>query len=33
MVGLPLILGNSHAVTDARVQMEGTALRIGAAPF
>jgi CRP-like cAMP-binding protein len=33
MVGLPLVLGDSRSLTDARVQMEGTALRIGASPF
>ncbi|MBV1798571.1 Crp/Fnr family transcriptional regulator [Siccirubricoccus sp. G192] len=33
LVGLPLVYGNSHSVTDARVQMEGTALRIEAAAF
>jgi CRP-like cAMP-binding protein len=33
MIGLPLILGDSRALVDARVQMEGTALRIGAMPF
>jgi CRP-like cAMP-binding protein len=33
LVGAPLIYGNSHALTDARVQLEGTALRIGAAAF
>ncbi|MFC7739203.1 Crp/Fnr family transcriptional regulator [Roseomonas sp. GCM10028921] len=33
MVGLPLVLGDSRSLTDARVQMEGTALRIGAAPL
>jgi CRP-like cAMP-binding protein len=33
LVGLPLVYGNSHALTDSRVQMEGTALRIGAAAF
>jgi CRP-like cAMP-binding protein len=31
LIGTSLIYGNSHALTDARVQMEGTALRIGAA--
>ena len=31
LVGLPLVYGNSHALTEARVQMEGTALRLGAA--
>jgi CRP-like cAMP-binding protein len=31
LIGLPLVYGNSHAITDSRVQMEGTALRIGAA--
>jgi CRP-like cAMP-binding protein len=33
LVGVPLVHGNSHSVTEARVQMEGTALRIGAAAF
>src|SRR5215203_4960479 len=33
LIGLPLVYGNSHALTDSRVQMEGTALRIGAAAF
>jgi CRP-like cAMP-binding protein len=33
LIGLPLVYGNSHALTEARVQMEGTALRIGAAPL
>jgi len=33
LIGLPLLYGNSHAITDSRVQMEGTALRIGAAAF
>jgi CRP-like cAMP-binding protein len=33
LVGLELVYGNSHSITDARVQMEGTALRIGAAAF
>ena len=31
LVGAPLIYGNSHSLTEARVQLEGTALRIGAA--
>ena len=31
LIGLPLIYGNSHALAETRVQMEGTALRIGAA--
>jgi CRP-like cAMP-binding protein len=31
MIGLPLAFGDSHSLTDARVQMEGTALRIDAA--
>ena len=31
LIGLPLVYGNSQSLTDARVQMEGTALRIGAA--
>jgi CRP-like cAMP-binding protein len=33
VVGLSVILGDSRALTDARVQMEGTALRIAAAPL
>jgi CRP-like cAMP-binding protein len=33
LIGLALVYGNSHAVTEARVQMEGTALRVGAAEF
>jgi CRP-like cAMP-binding protein len=33
LIGLPLVYGDSHALTEARVQMEGTALRIGAAPL
>lgn len=33
LVGLPLVFGNSHTITEARVQMEGTALRIGASAF
>lgn len=33
LVGLALLYGNSHALTDSRVQMEGTALRIDAAAF
>jgi CRP-like cAMP-binding protein len=33
LVGLPLVYGNSHAFTESRVQMEGTALRIDAAPL
>jgi CRP-like cAMP-binding protein len=33
LIGTPLIYGDSHSLTDARVQMEGTALRIGAAAF
>ena len=31
MIGLPLIYGSTFALTDARVQLEGTALRISAA--
>ena len=31
LIGAPLIYGDSHSLTDARVQLEGTALRIGAA--
>jgi CRP-like cAMP-binding protein len=33
LLGLALVFGDSHSVTDARVQLEGTALRIGAAAF
>src|SRR3954453_13810920 len=33
LVGLLLIYGDSHALAELRVQMEGTALRIGAAAF
>jgi CRP-like cAMP-binding protein len=33
LVGAPLIYGDSHSLTEARVQLEGTALRIGAAAF
>jgi CRP-like cAMP-binding protein len=33
LIGLPLVYGNSHSLSEARVQMEGTALRIGAAAF
>src|SRR5690349_3639077 len=33
LVGLALVYGNSHALTEGRVQMEGTALRINAAAF
>ena len=33
LIGAPLIYGNSHSLTEARVQLEGTALRIGAAAF
>lgn len=33
LVGLSLVYGNSHTITDARVQMEGIALRIEAAAF
>jgi len=33
LVGVPLVYGNSHTLTHARVQMEGTALRIDAAAF
>jgi CRP-like cAMP-binding protein len=33
LIGSPLVYGNSHSLTEARVQLEGTALRIGAAPF
>ncbi|MBL6080481.1 Crp/Fnr family transcriptional regulator [Belnapia sp. T18] len=31
LVGLPLLFGDNRSVTEARVQMEGTALRLGAA--
>jgi CRP-like cAMP-binding protein len=31
LVGLPLVLGDDRSLVEARVQMEGTALRIGAA--
>jgi CRP-like cAMP-binding protein len=30
LVGLPLVLGDGHAITEARVQMEGAALRMEA---
>src|SRR5690349_14784724 len=33
LVGLALVYGNGRSITDARVQMEGTALRIDAAAF
>jgi CRP-like cAMP-binding protein len=33
LVGLPLIYGDSHALTDSRVQLEGTALKISATAF
>ena len=33
LIGAPLVYGDSHSLTEARVQLEGTALRIGAAPF
>jgi CRP-like cAMP-binding protein len=33
MLGLPLVYGNSHSIVEARVQLEGTALRMGAAAF
>ncbi|TCZ53378.1 Crp/Fnr family transcriptional regulator [Roseicella aquatilis] len=33
LVGLSIVYGSTHAITDARVQMEGTALRIDAAVF
>jgi CRP-like cAMP-binding protein len=33
LIGLSLIYGDSRSLNDARVQMEGTALRIGAAAF
>src|SRR5918997_2805614 len=31
LVGLPLVFGDDRSLTEARVQMEGTALRIGPA--
>ncbi len=31
LVGLPLVLGSGHAITEARVQVEGAALRMDAA--
>jgi CRP-like cAMP-binding protein len=33
LIGLPLVLGDDRSLVEARVQMEGTALRIGAAAF
>jgi CRP-like cAMP-binding protein len=33
LIGLALVYGDSRSLTEARVQMEGTALRIGAAAF
>ncbi|CAA9237910.1 MAG: cAMP-binding proteins - catabolite gene activator and regulatory subunit of cAMP-dependent protein kinases [uncultured Acetobacteraceae bacterium] len=33
LVGLPLVFGDDRSLVEARVQMEGTALRIGAAAF
>ena len=33
LVGLPLVFGDNRSLVEARVQMEGTALRIGAAAF
>jgi CRP-like cAMP-binding protein len=33
LVGLPLVLGDDRSLIAARVQMEGAALRIGAAPL
>jgi CRP-like cAMP-binding protein len=33
LIGLPLIFGDDHSLVEARVQMEGTALQIGAAEF
>jgi len=33
LVGLPLVFGDDRSLTEARVQVAGTALRIGAAPF
>jgi CRP-like cAMP-binding protein len=31
LIGLPLVYGNSHSLTEAKVQAAGTALRLGAA--
>ncbi len=31
VIGLPLVYGDSHSLTEARVQLEGTALRMDAA--
>ena len=31
LLGLAVVFGNSHSLTDARVQLEGSALRVGAA--
>ncbi len=33
LVGLPLVFGDDRSLVEARVQQEGTALRIGAATF
>src|SRR5918997_1390224 len=33
LIGLPLVFGDDRSLVEARVQMEGTALRIGAAAF
>ena len=33
LVGLPLVLGDDRSLVEAKVQQEGTALRIGAAAF
>jgi CRP-like cAMP-binding protein len=33
LIGLPLVFGDERSLVEARVQMEGTALRIGAAAF
>ncbi len=33
LIGLPLVFGDHRSLIEARVQMEGTALRIGAAAF
>ena len=33
MIGLPLVFGDDRSLVEARVQLEGTALRIGAAAF
>jgi CRP-like cAMP-binding protein len=33
LIGLPLVLGDDRSLVEARVQMEGTALRMNAAAF